>query len=347
MARWPNESDIDYRDTMDLQRYRADIESGQIATYHEYGPSKNKIYFNKSDMTEMKMFGSPSLTLMGFKPLNRLKPYYQTKPSCFVYPDEQRCNGSILAFNALIIAMDKLQQFAVCRYIFRKTSGPRFVALIAQKEVKNEQNVQIVPPGMNMIYLPFADDIRKIDVDGQDEYKRCDEKEDEELIEKSKGIIDKLLLPEPPEPTNPALQRHYDALEALALEQGNNDNDDEREDMEFVDEIKPADDQMIDAAKDEIDAFLQCLENKCGALEVVEATKTTRKRKADQTKPKAAKKRKIDVSAPGLDWKQLAENDELKSLKVKDLKVYLNQNGLKMSGKKAELIERIKGHLGL
>lgn len=128
----------------------------QIRTYHEYGPSKERVYFSKDEMKELKTFGNPSLTLMGFKPLDRLKPYHQIKPSQFIYPDEARCNGSTLAFNALIQAMNELKQFAVCRYIFRKTSIPRFVALVAQiEDAKTDTD-----PGMHMIFLPYADDIR-------------------------------------------------------------------------------------------------------------------------------------------------------------------------------------------
>merc|ERR1719410_295231 len=107
---------------------------------------------------------------MGFKPLEKLKLYYQLKPSVFVYPDEQRCNGSTVSFAALIEAMSELKQFAVCRYIARKQSEPRFVALVAQKEIKDKSNgnKQVEPPSMNMIYLPYADDIRTINIEGQE-----------------------------------------------------------------------------------------------------------------------------------------------------------------------------------
>merc|ERR1719410_2489180 len=118
---------------------------------------------------------------MGFKPLEKLKLYYQLKPSLFVYPDEQRCNGSTVSFAALIAAMTQLQQYAVCRYIARKQSEPRFVALVAQKEVKDADGKQEAAPGMHLIYLPYADDIRKVDVAGIENMKRCelDNKEDE------------------------------------------------------------------------------------------------------------------------------------------------------------------------
>ena len=76
-----------------------------------------------------------------------------------------------MAFHALIKAMSdtmyeeakekKPGVFAVCRLIIRKTSGPQFVALVPQKERKDPvTHIQLEPPGMNMVFLPFADDIR-------------------------------------------------------------------------------------------------------------------------------------------------------------------------------------------
>lgn len=48
-----------------------------------------------------------------------------------------------------------------------------------------------------------------------------------------------------------------------------------------------------------------------------------------------------------IDFKKLAEAGKLKTLKVKELKEYLEDNGLTKGGKKAVLIERIRKHLGL
>eukprot|EP00485_Elphidium_margaritaceum_P001641 CAMPEP_0202690952 /NCGR_PEP_ID=MMETSP1385-20130828/5809_1 /ASSEMBLY_ACC=CAM_ASM_000861 /TAXON_ID=933848 /ORGANISM="Elphidium margaritaceum" /LENGTH=693 /DNA_ID=CAMNT_0049346293 /DNA_START=27 /DNA_END=2108 /DNA_ORIENTATION=- len=357
----------------------------QVRTYHEYGPSKHRVYFTRAEMNELKSFGAPSLTLMGFKPLARLKPYYQVKPAQFIYPDEPRCIGSTVAFNALVQAMASLQQFAVCRYIARKNSGPRFVALVAQKEAKG------VPNGMQMIFLPFADDIRKVEVKGQEDMKRCQPMDNAQhaiLMNKCKNLIDRLVPTryrdmadgemEDEFPCNPVLQKHYDALEALALEQvddaehggkqkqnpdhnqnSQDDNDDNDECMQdaFVDEIEPDQEEMEKIAAQELAELLAALDA-CDdiddAKEAESKPKNSRKRAAADsgtgTKRKAQKKKSTDnpsSNAESLDWKKLAENDELNNLKVKDLKVYLSENSLKMTGRKAELVDRIKGHLGL
>ena len=126
-----------------------------IKTYYEYSPSKLKIYFTKNEIKELKTFGNPSLILMGFKPLYTLKPYYNYKPSYFMYPNEKRINGSTIAFNSLIKAMISLKKYCVARFIYRKTSIPRFVALIAQDSKYNKNNEQIQYPGMAVIFLPY------------------------------------------------------------------------------------------------------------------------------------------------------------------------------------------------
>ena len=344
------------------------LDDSQIRTYHEYGPTKERIYFTKDEMKKLKTFGTPSLTLMGFKPIEKLKPYYQYKPSQFIYPDEERCNGSTLAMDALIKAMIELKQYAVCRYIFRKVSVPRFVALIPQnEEIDTDTNKQINPSGLNMIFLPYADDIRSIDPPGIEEMKRADietNENHEKLSKKCEEIIDKLLIEEMPQPTNIQLQSHYDALEALALEQLNdNDDDDEDGDDDMKDlsntndELMPDDEGMLDAAKTEIEEFLELM-TELGEFDPSSNNKpkaTRGKRKAADSnqggakKRKAAKRKASDTAsnAADLNWKTLAENDELKSMKVKELKVYLSENGLKMSGKKADLIKRIEDHLGV
>lgn len=208
---------------------------------------------------------------------------------------------------------------------------------------------------MQIIYIQLNINNRKVEFKGQDEMERVDMDDPKhlDLIAKSKKIIDKLTVEEVYQPSNPQLQRHYDALEALALEQLNdddNDEDDEKYLNNLEDEIMPNDEEFMNLAKNEIEDFVKTIEEEFSDLGVMGSAVAPKARKRKAAAPKASKpkKRKIDTSnIDGLDWKDLAEKDELKSLKVKDLKVYLNQNGLKMSGKKADLIERIKGHLGV
>mmetsp|Transcript_28759 Transcript_28759/g.25881 ORF Transcript_28759/g.25881 Transcript_28759/m.25881 type:complete len:304 (+) Transcript_28759:1227-2138(+) len=58
-----------------------------------------------------------------------------------------------------MIAKDKV---AIVRFVPRTTSQVRFCALIPQQEEFDEDNFQI-PPGFNLIFLPFSEDIRKLE----------------------------------------------------------------------------------------------------------------------------------------------------------------------------------------
>lgn len=338
-----------------------------IKTYYEYGPEKLKIYFTKDEIKKLKEFGEPSLQLMGFKSMDRLKPYFNIKPSYFMYPDEERIQGSTLLFHSLIIAMKELNQFGIAKFIPRKSSGLRFVALIPQPEVINKETKQQEKPnGIHIIFLPFADDIRKIvvpnhvrvfDLNNQDsnENNNNDNNNDNNnnkgdlIVHKAKEIIDKLEIKAEnySAPANPVLQKHYDALEAIALEEDINEND-------FVDEIMPNDEHLIQMAGDAIEEFNLLIpggyENNVNVkAEEKKIIGVKRKLEGEQVGRKAhiiKKEESDDVSNDSkFDWKKLCENDELNNLTINELKIYLSEHGLKLSGRKADLIARIKEHM--
>eukprot|EP01026_Neomeris_dumetosa_P072558 TRINITY_DN7392_c2_g1_i1.p3 TRINITY_DN7392_c2_g1~~TRINITY_DN7392_c2_g1_i1.p3 ORF type:complete len:156 (-),score=25.85 TRINITY_DN7392_c2_g1_i1:659-1069(-) len=124
---------------------------------------------------------------------------------------------------------------------------------------------------------------------------------------------------------NPHLQRHYQVLEAVALEQP-------------VPEIET----LKDATLPEQDALENYKE------EMNELKQTVYGNMYDQLAFQTSKKRKPTTSAHNYDsfnWKQLAEDNKLNKLTVNDLKIYLAQHRLGVSGKKADLIDRICTHL--
>jgi hypothetical protein len=70
---------------------------------------------------------------------------------------KQAMQGSYAAFIALHRAMLQQNKFAVAFYGSRASS--QLVALVPQEE-ELADGLQLEPPGMHMIYLPYADDIR-------------------------------------------------------------------------------------------------------------------------------------------------------------------------------------------
>lgn len=50
---------------------------------------KEKIPIKKEEMEQIKKFDTPSLKLIGFKNVKKLKPYHNVSNSYFIYPDDE------------------------------------------------------------------------------------------------------------------------------------------------------------------------------------------------------------------------------------------------------------------
>lgn len=77
--------------------------------------------------------------------------------------------------------------------------------------------IQVQPPGMNIIYLPFADDIRAPEKDGSFMGTDSHQPAGEEQIDAAEKLLNKLHLQDfqPGMVPNPHLQRHYQASHAI------------------------------------------------------------------------------------------------------------------------------------
>nr|ATA62878.1 putative KU70-like protein [Cupressus sempervirens] len=303
-----------------------------LARFQTY--QNEKVKFSIDELSEIRKVTSVPLRLLGFKPLHCLKDYHNLRPSTFLYPSDEEISGSICAFIALYRAMLRFQKYGVAFY--GNMQSAQLVALLPQEEVTNSSG-QIDPPGLHMIYLPYSDDIRRIEklhmsTDGP--VPRASKEE----IDKATAMIKKLELREFSvyQISNPALQRHYAILQALAL--------DENEDLpETKDETMPDEESMqrpgitnaVQEFKDVVYGSDYCFE-------------VNTKTKGDE----ASKKRKAltevaEKEAGNYDWRQLAETQKLKNLTVVELKYYLTAHNLPLTGKKEVLINRILTHLGL
>lgn len=172
---------------------------------------KRQIVLEKEETEELKRFDEPGLILMGFKPLVMLKKHHYLRPSLFVYPEESLVNGSTTLFNALLTKCLEKDVVAVCRYTPRQNIPPYFVALIPQEEKLDDQKVQVTPPGFQLVFLPYADDKRKVPFTEK-------VTANPEQIDKMKAIVQKLRFKYRSDSfENPVLQQHFRNLEALAL----------------------------------------------------------------------------------------------------------------------------------
>ncbi|KAF8322618.1 ku70-like protein [Clavulina sp. PMI_390] len=173
-----------------------------------------KAVFTASQIRELKTLGlKPGIKVLGFKDSSYLQFEDNTKHAYFLYPDEGRYLGSTRTFSALLKSLVKQNKIGICRVMMRINSTPLFCALVPQVEKLDEDGIQDKPPGLHLIPLPFADEIRDAPI--TEAYKASSE-----LVDAATQILKKLTLKNGYNPnsfTNPALALHFAQVEAHAL----------------------------------------------------------------------------------------------------------------------------------
>ncbi|KAK6972484.1 X-ray repair cross-complementing protein 5 [Biomphalaria glabrata] len=280
-----------------------------------------KICFENDEVAEMKKFGEPGLYLMGFKPTACLKKYFFVKPGQFIYPDENKTAGSTTLFTALLQKCLDRDVTPICKYIPGNNFPPRFVTLLPQKEEIDEHKVQVTPPGFHVIFLPFADDFRKLNYDAKP-------KATKEQIDKAKEVIKKLNFKFSSDNfENPVLQKHWRNIEALALK---------RVDLEeFVDHTMPPTEALMKRAGKVLEEF----------KDLVFPSDYYQKTKASSS---AAKKAKTEDALIDIDIKEEARAGRLTKLTVAILKEVIKKHKIATTAtRKNDLIDAIVQHFGV
>eukprot|EP00826_Nyctotherus_ovalis_P009446 TRINITY_DN1249_c0_g1_i2.p1 TRINITY_DN1249_c0_g1~~TRINITY_DN1249_c0_g1_i2.p1 ORF type:complete len:635 (+),score=225.54 TRINITY_DN1249_c0_g1_i2:60-1964(+) len=185
----------------------------QIGTYYPYGGEK--VVITKEETKEIKKFDVPGMKLMGFKARSRLKDYMNIRSSYFVSADDQTISNSSQVIDALVREMIEKDKMAVVRLIAKETSVLRFCALLPQLESVDPEDNFRHPQGFNMIFLPYADDIRS----PESIIKRDrPPKVNEEQVSAAKLLIKNLSIDfDSRQFENPAIQKFYATVQALAL----------------------------------------------------------------------------------------------------------------------------------
>lgn len=132
-------------------------------------PAFPKTYVTEEELMQARRSGArasglaPGLRLVGFKPAASLAPHHALRAASFLYPRDApgaaRKTSSPL-FVALHGALLSTNSLAVCEWVRSSKSEPRLVAVLPQREHRTAHGQQVQPPGMSMVYLPYADDIR-------------------------------------------------------------------------------------------------------------------------------------------------------------------------------------------
>lgn len=175
----------------------------------EYGGER--ISFTSAELLAIKRTAAEQgLELLGFKPRAALKFHHNVKHSAFLFPNEAVVKGGTKAFAALVEQMAQLDRIAICTLAARANAPSRLVALLPQREECDEHGTPLLPCGLCVVPLPFADDIRRLELPSLPVPPA-------ELRAAMKAVVKTIELSDI-SLADPALQKHYVNLQAIALE---------------------------------------------------------------------------------------------------------------------------------
>jgi len=282
------------------------------------------------EVKEVKYPLPRGMTLLGTKPLSWLKPWHQLRESTFAYPDESAAKGSTRAFVALHSALLDMKAVAICMLVRSPSAMPVMVASVPQEEILDETGVQVVPPGMHLVYLPYSDDVRAPEQDvaftGSEHPHPT-----EDQIAAANRVLEALHLEENFDPTsipNPHLQRHFEVVEAVALAR-------ELPSKEIEDDSMP-DADAFEKAKNIIVDFKVIVglneESKGVKRKAVAACQAI----GDDPSKLAAHKQTVE---------RLAAAGRLMRLTLGELRIYLKMHSLPVSGRKEVLAQRVQEYV--
>ncbi|GAA5936364.1 uncharacterized protein JCM15063_001867 [Sporobolomyces koalae] len=321
-----------------------ELERDQIKKYFQVGTSDftkgtraAKIFFSEDEVRKVKALGRPpGLRLLGFLPREGNLHFWQSvKQSYFVYPEEERFEGSTRTFAALLKSMVKKDLIAICSFIGRRAARPQIVVLLPQEEELNEAGVQVLPPGFHLCQLPFADDIRELGIGETLSCLQRDEDGDfadeQPAIDIAKQIIKHTTKSYKPDLfPNPALNYFYACLAATALGE---DDIPEPEDKTF-----PPYESIDQRAGHFIAQLRSLIPPEEFDASRIQTSKSVRPKKLEELGPPP------DLTE-FLDQLSNEKGGDLTKFKNPELKSVLKQIGQKTSGNKSELVETLDAYL--
>lgn len=351
------------------------VEKSEIRKAYKFGGEE--VAFTPEELQALRHFGDPVIRIIGFKSLSALPIWANVKHPSFIYPSEEDYVGSTRVFSALHQKLLKDQKMALVWFIPRKNAAPVVAAMIAGQEKIDENGVQKVPPGMWIIPLPFADDVRRnpesnmiVSPDNLTDAMR-------EIIgqlQLPKGVYEPQKYPNPCKSTstilwlhvkthqNTALQWHYRILQALALDEDFPGEPEDKTTPKYrqIDKVSSgwgshsqfsnlsinkedeqrAGEYVLEWSK-HLDAAFEKI---CGGPA---ATKTTLPKRgpkdaADSAGVPPAKRVKTESGSVDEEVKRCYENGTLSRLTRPVLKDFLTAHGRAAAGRKAELMDQVE-----
>lgn len=150
-------------ETMDIVEEHQVKQSGG---WYEINLGSMPIRITPEQINRVRNLHAPGMMLLGFKPISELPENWYYKPQNFMYPDEKGVSGSKRLFRALWERCLERNKMAICLFMRKRKSIPRYVALIPLAGSATEDDTSkplLSGDGFKIVYLPFAKHIRNID----------------------------------------------------------------------------------------------------------------------------------------------------------------------------------------
>lgn len=311
-----------------------DFEPANIKKAYKFGGEL--VHFTPEEAKELRNFGPPGLTIIGFKPQSMLPHWASMNKSTFIYPTDNGFVGSTRVYTALWEKLLKDKKMGLGWFIARSNANPVIVAIIPSAEkVDAATNLQTFPAGLWLSPLPWADDVRNppastVHVEAPDN-----------LVDKMHTIMGQLQLPngiyDPKRYPNPSLQWHYQVLQAIAL--------DEELPTKAVDKTIPSYKQINKRAGEYAIEWKDLLDKEYAAYEREQSKLLKRNADDDDastTKKKVKTESKEGKAMTAADLKKMADEGTLETLKVADLREICKSKSLNAVGVKAILVGRLE-----
>lgn len=324
--------------TMQAEDTARTVEKVEIRKAYKFGGET--VTFSPEEMSQIRNFGDPVLRIIGFKPLSMLPIWANFRPSTFIYPSEDEVIGSTRVFSALQQKLLKDQKMGVAWFIPRKNATPVLAALIPGAERQDEEGVQMMPPGLWIHPLPYADDVRSIPE--QNIIRSPDS-----LTDAMRVVIQQLQLPkgvyDPKKYPNPSLQWFYRILQALALDEDLPEKPEDKTLPKWRQIDKRAGPYVIDWGQELEQQFRAWQKENAGHLSSTGATKRAAPSKSD-----AAKKSKTDNGTDGPDDSEMRkrfEQNTIDKLTLPVLKAFCKAKGIQLpaAAKKGDVVDEVTG----
>ncbi|KAL8838777.1 MAG: hypothetical protein Q9176_004850 [Flavoplaca citrina] len=316
------------------------VEKVEIKKAYKFGGEQ--ILFTPEEISSLRNFGDPCIRILGFKPMSMLPLWANMKPPTFIYPSEEDYIGSTRVFAALHAKLLSSQKIGITWFIERKNAAPVLAALYPGPESLDENGLQIMPPGLWLIPLPYADDIR------QNPEMTTLIRAPEQLIDRMRLVIQQLQLPkakyDPSKYPNPSLQWHYRILQAMALGEDLPEMPDDKTIPRYRQIDKRAGEYVLDWGRElqeQHEVWLKENSSAMGALSI--GSKRGAAAGGEGNDGGTKKKTRVE-EVDDAEMKKAYANDKVGKLTVAVLRGWLEGKGMDGRGKKGELVDRVTGY---